>query len=162
MKTEENKSSLESIQQILSLPGDLEKKLKEICRELRRRHSRYDWVGIYLLEDDMLALKTYDGPSETVHTRIRIGDGICGLAAETGRTEIIGNVMKDQRYIACFPSTRSEIVVPIKEGDMVLGEIDIDSDQPDAFSVADKKFLESVASTLSAMLPGKGVAEGND
>jgi GAF domain-containing protein len=154
MKTEGRKFLLKNIQDILSQAGTIEERLKKTCQVLRKRSSRYDWIGIYLVEGEMLVLKTYDGPFETEHTRIRIGDGICGFAAETGRTEIVGDVSEDLRFIACFPSTRSEIVVPIKDGDddEVLGEIDVDSDQPEAFSEEDKELLESVASLISMVL----------
>ncbi len=158
MRTEENKILLETIQDILSHAGTIMEKLKNTCQALRKLNSRYDWIGIYLVEGEMLVLKTYDGPFETEHTRIRIGDGICGLAAETGRTEIVGNVSEDQRYIACFPSTRSEIVVPIKDGDKVIGEIDIDSDRPEAFSDKDKELLEMLASLISVALSDKTIS----
>ncbi len=99
------------------------------------------------------------GPQETEHVRIRIGEGICGAAAASGKTEIVDDVEADSRYIACFPSTRSEIVVPIfapeRSGtgrDRVLGEIDIDSDEPAAFDEDDRAFLEHVARMVSARL----------
>ena len=74
-----------------------------------------------------------EGPAATEHARIPIGQGICGAAAASGRTEIVDDVNADDRYLACFPSTRSEIVVPIAYEGRVVGEIDIDSDRPAAF-----------------------------
>ncbi len=162
MRDEEGLNSLEKIEAILRQPGEAGEKLKKTCRELRRGCSHYDWVGIYLVEGHMLTLKAYDGPLETEHTRIRIGDGICGLAAETGRTAIVGDVSEDPRYIACFPSTRSEIVVPIIEGETVIGEIDIDSDRIDAFSEDDRKFLESIASLIPAVISVDPVPDNED
>ena len=58
---------------------------------------------------------------------------MCGAAAESGRTEIVGDVSADPRYLACFASTKSEIVVPIFDGGEVIGEIDIDGSDLDAF-----------------------------
>ena len=55
----------------------------------------------------------------------------------------------DPRYLSCFVSTKSEIVVPIKKDEKILGEIDIDSDINDAFSLDDKDFLEKIADMLS-------------
>jgi L-methionine (R)-S-oxide reductase len=65
-------------------------------------------------------------------------------------TEIVDDVNADDRYLACFPSTRSEIVVPIVYEGRVVGEIDIDSDRPAAFGPDDRKFLERVALLISA------------
>ncbi len=126
--------------------------LQVICDTLQKEHAHYDWVGIYKVEGDMLRLAAFSGPSETEHTSIRVGDGICGSAAKSGRTELVGDVNDDSRYIACFPSTRSEIVVPIKRGEDTIGEIDIDSDKPCAFSEADITLLEAVASSIAGFI----------
>jgi len=93
-------------------------------------------------------LGPWRGREATQHVRIPIGKGICGAAAASGKTEVVADVKNDPRYLACFPSTRSEIVVPILDGDRVLGEIDIDSDIPAAFTQEDKRFLEQVAKLL--------------
>jgi GAF domain-containing protein len=109
----------------------------------------YAWVGIYLIHGSDLILDAWSGPTETQHTRIPIGKGVCGFAAKAGRTEIVSDVGKDPRYLECFTTTRSEIVAPILNGGRVIGEIDIDSDQLDAFSSLDREFLEAVARKLS-------------
>jgi L-methionine (R)-S-oxide reductase len=105
----------------------------------------YNWVGIYVVEGKELVLDAWSGPAATEHTKIPIGKGVCGYAAKTGRSEIVSDVSKDPRYLACFLSTKSEIVVPVIGQGGVLGEIDIDSDQLDAFSTVDREFLEAVA-----------------
>jgi len=99
-------------------------------------------------QGDELVLAAWDGPEATEHVRIPVGQGICGLAARTGETVVVGDVNADPRYLACFPQTRSEIVVPIHAGDDVLGEIDIDSDAADAFTDDDQHLLEKVAAML--------------
>ena len=111
----------------------------------------YSWVGIYSVDGQDLVLDAWAGPAVTEHTRIPIGKGICGFAAKAGRTEIVSDVSKDPRYLQCFPSTKSEIVVPITRGGSVVGEIDIDSDQLDAFTSVDKEFLEAVARKASGV-----------
>lgn len=115
---------------------------------LYRRVAHYNWVGIYLREDDELVLSTWAGPQATQHARIPVGQGICGLAARTGETVIVDDVNADPRYLACFPQTHAEIVVPIHRGSEVIGEIDIDSDQETAFSAADRALLERTAALL--------------
>jgi len=120
-----------------------------VVKTLRRSVPHYNWVGIYLVKGQELMLTAWDGPEATQHTRIPIGQGICGLAARERRTVIVEDVKQDPRYLACFPYTRSEIVVPILRAEEVVGEIDIDSDTASAFTAQDKKFLEEVAQLLA-------------
>jgi GAF domain-containing protein len=110
----------------------------------------YSWVGIYVVDGKDLVLDAWAGPAATEHVRIPIGKGVCGFAAKSGKTEIVSDVSKDPRYLQCFLSTKSEIVVPILNQGLVLGEIDIDSDRLDAFSSVDREFLEAVAKKTSS------------
>ena len=126
--------------------------LKTSVGIVRRSSDHYDWVGIYLVKDETLELAAWEGESETEHVRIPIGQGICGSAAKEGHTILVPDVNKDSRYLACFASTRSEIVVPILGKSGVLGEIDIDSDRPSAFDAEDQETLEAVARTLAHAL----------
>jgi L-methionine (R)-S-oxide reductase len=118
---------------------------------LKESVPHYTWVGIYLLEGDALVLGPYLG-KPSPHTRIPLGRGICGAAATEKATIIVDDVNADARYLACSIETQSEIVVPIMDGDRVLGEIDIDSDRGSAFGDADRELLESVAAFLSRRL----------
>lgn len=122
--------------------------LQKIVDFLYENFDKYSWVGIYLVEDDTLVLGPWRGKQATEHTRIPIGTGICGSAAATGETEIIPDVNADNRYLACFISTKSEIVVPIKKHGKIIAEIDIDSDLQNAFTYEDKVFLEKIADML--------------
>ena len=116
---------------------------------LQEGFEHYSWVGIYLVEGEDLVLGPWRGPEATEHVRIPVGQGVCGAAAASGRTEIVDDVNADPRYLACFPSTRSEIVVPIARDGRVVGEIDIDSDRPAAFGDEDRAFLEQVAELIA-------------
>jgi GAF domain-containing protein len=111
----------------------------------------YDWVGIYLVEDDYLVLRYFSG-KPTVHTKIKIREGICSAAVLDKKTVIVPDVSVDERYIACSIETQSEIVVPIWSADKVIGEIDIDSDSPDVFDSLDKHMLEMVARILGDLI----------
>jgi GAF domain-containing protein len=104
------------------------------------------------VDGDELELAAWAGPEETEHVRIPIGEGICGAAAASGETEVVPDVLEDERFIACFPSTRSEIVVPIFRGGEVVGEIDVDSDELDAFDERDVRLLEWTASRLGQLV----------
>ncbi len=122
---------------------------QQIVELLHKNFPAYDWVGIYLVEGEELVLAAWKGPAATEHTRIPIGQGVCGAAAASGLTEVVNDVSKDNRYLSCFPSTKSEIVVPISKEGMVIGEIDIDSNKFGAFNNVDQEFLEDVALILS-------------
>lgn len=132
---------------VISAPSGREG-MQETVSLLRSEVPHYSWVGIYLLDGEKLHLAAWDGPEATEHTCIDVGSGICGLAARTKETVIVDDVNARTEYLACFPSTKSEIVVPLMRGDVCLGEIDIDSDVPGAFTEADRAFLESAAAIL--------------
>jgi L-methionine (R)-S-oxide reductase len=125
--------------------------MTQTVRLLKDAIPYYSWVGIYLLDGDELVLGPFVG-KPSPHTRIPLGRGICGAAATEKATIIVDDVNADPRYLACSIETRSEIVVPILEGDEVLGEIDIDSDTPAAFGAADRRLLEQVAALLAESL----------
>jgi L-methionine (R)-S-oxide reductase len=142
--------ALEAIDRILNRESEADEVLRQTVDVLHDRFEHYSWVGIYLVEGDDLVLGPWKGPEATEHVRIPVGQGICGAAAASGQTEIVDDVNADARYLACFPSTRSEIVVPIVYEGRVVGEIDIDSDRPAAFDARDREFLERVALLVSA------------
>lgn len=123
--------------------------LQNVVNFLFDNFNKYTWIGIYIVDGDNLILGPWKGEQATEHVKIPIGEGICGSAAASGKTEIIPDVNADDRYLACFVSTRSEIVIPIKDNYKILGEIDIDSDKKDAFTRNDKEFLEKIADMLS-------------
>ena len=118
-----------------------------LVQALKARLPQYSWVGIYWLEGDTLVLGPFLG-KPSPHTRIPLNRGVCGAAASQKQTIVVDDVNSDPRYLACSLETKSEIVVPIMRGETVLGEIDIDSDQPAAFGFADKALLETVARAL--------------
>jgi L-methionine (R)-S-oxide reductase len=140
-------STLETIERLAERGGA--DTLQEAVEVLHDEVEHYSWVGIYLVDGDDLVLGPWRGPQATEHVRIPVGQGVCGAAAASGETEIVDDVNADPRYLACFPSTRSEIVVPIAHDGRVVGEIDIDSDRPAAFGDEDRELLERVAVLLA-------------
>jgi L-methionine (R)-S-oxide reductase len=141
--------ALEAIDRIVNRAGEADEVLRAVVDVLHDQFDDYSWVGIYLVEGDDLVLGPWRGPEATEHVRIPVGQGICGAAAATGRTEVVDDVNADPRYLSCFPSTRSEIVVPIAHEGRVVGEIDIDSDRRAAFGKDDRALLERAALLIS-------------
>ncbi|MCB2230715.1 GAF domain-containing protein [bacterium] len=108
----------------------------------------YNWTGFYMMRDDgKLEVGPYVGPP-TEHTVIELDRGICGAAASQRATVVVDNVLDDPRFLACSITTRSEIVVPLMDGNTVLGEIDIDSDKPKFFNGEDRIMLEAIAAEV--------------
>lgn len=136
----------EQIKNIISNSSNI---LDDVVSFLYENFENYSWVGIYIVKEDNLILRIWKGSHATEHVKIPVGEGICGSAAATGKTEVIDDVHKDNRYLSCFVTTRSEVVVPIKKDGKIIAEIDIDSDIPTAFSKQDAIFLEKIAHMLS-------------
>lgn len=141
--------AVEAVDAIVGRETEADEVLRQVVELLHDRFDRYSWIGIYFVEGDDLVLGPWTGPQATEHVRIPIGQGVCGAAAASGQTEIVDDVSADDRYLSCFVSTRSEIVVPIVYEGKVVGEIDIDSDRPAAFGEDDRALLERVASLIS-------------
>ena len=145
---------LADIRAAIAAAPDSQTAMTDTVALLKDRLPHYTWAGIYLIAGDELVLGPFLG-KPSPHTRIPIGQGICGAAASEQATIIVDDVNSDPRYLACSIETRSEIVVPIidgRDGTRVLGELDIDSDQPAAFGDADRALLEAVAAALAPVL----------
>src|SRR3989338_2580929 len=125
--------------------------LKEVCALLQRERRHYNWVWIYFLDGKELVLGPYVG-APSPHLRIPVDKGICGAAVREGRTVNVPDVNADPRYLACSLETKSEIVVPLQADGRILGEIDIDSHTPSAFTPDDHALLEAVARRLAPAL----------
>jgi GAF domain-containing protein len=139
---------LDDVRRLLEKQPDPTSAMEAAVQTLKDRIPDYTWVGIYLLEGDELVLGPFRG-KPSPHTRIPLGRGICGAAATEKTTIIVDDVNADVRYLACSIETKSEIVVPIMDGETVLGEVDIDSDRLGAFTGDDRELLEHVAAVIA-------------
>jgi len=108
-------------------------------------------VYLYMLHGGELVLETFAG-RETEHTSIAVGQGVCGTAVATGQDQNIGDVRAITNYIACNTFTRSELVVLIRRGGTILGQIDVDSDVPDPFGPEEEAAVRAVADGLAVLL----------
>ena len=100
------------------------------------------WVGFYLMKEGELVLGPFQGPLAC--TRIELGRGVCGAAAERRETLVVPNVDEFPGHIACSSASRSEVVVPLMRDGVVLGVLDVDSDQLDDFDGVDAEQLEAM------------------
>ena len=136
------------VTQLAQTASSAQELMQALVKVLHHRMLKYNWVGFYLLEPGaqppMLALGAFEG-AMTPHTRIPLNQGICGAAASSGETVVVDDVNKDPRYLACSLETKSEIVVPVFAHGKVIGELDIDSHFPAAFTQEHKEFVQHCA-----------------
>lgn len=131
-------------------------------RLIATRLPYYNWVGFYMLDPNdanVLVLGPFHG-APTDHVRIPVTEGICGAAVAQARTVIVDDVSADPRYLSCSLETKSEIVVPIRLRDKVVGEIDIDSHDLSAFGPDDRTFLEECARLIGGFMEEKPFTAG--
>jgi L-methionine (R)-S-oxide reductase len=124
-----------------------EEVLNEVVRRVHEARPSWDWSGIYLLVGDTLVLGPRTAPAD--HSRIGIGEGVCGTAVSENRNQVVEDVRKIENYLACSIHTRSELVVLIRDSDKIVGEFDIDSDTVGAFSQEDEALLDEMGLLIS-------------
>lgn len=141
------------VDRLASSANSAEELMSVIAHVLHQKMLKYNWVGFYMLEksEPILALGPFEG-AMTPHTRIPLNQGICGAAASSGKTVVVDNVNSDPRYLACSIETKSEIVVPVFVRGKVVGELDIDSHFPAAFTAEDRELVEHCAARVGKYL----------
>ncbi|MDT8342386.1 MAG: GAF domain-containing protein [Longimicrobiales bacterium] len=127
--------------------------LRYAVRTVKKADPRFDWVGVYLLDSEKneLWLHNYLG-SPTEHARIPVGTGVCGTAVAQGANVRVDDVSEVENYLACDPDVLSELVVLIRAGDDIFGQLDLDSSEAAAFTEADEEALSLVADKLAEQL----------
>lgn len=127
--------------------------LRYAVRGVEKADSRFDWVGVYLLDQEKneLWLHNYVG-SPTEHAHIPIGTGVCGTAVEQSANMIVDDVSEVENHLSDDNGTESEMVVLIRAGDDVFGQIDIESTEKGAFKAEDEEAVNMVAEKLAEQL----------
>lgn len=121
-----------------------------VACELHHADTRFDWTGFYrVTEPNLLKIGPYQGGHGCL--QIPFSKGVCGAAARTGQTQLIAHVDTFPGHIACASSTRSEIVLPVRNGaGEIIAVLDIDSNQSDAFTQTDATALEAILTATFA------------
>ena len=125
--------------------------LRLAASRIRAAGSPYTSVYLYMLHGEELILEAFDG-RDTDHTVIPVGRGVCGTAVATGEDQNVPDVAAVGNYLACNTFTKSELVVLIRRGPMILGQIDVDSDQLDPFPPEEQAEVKKVADALAVLL----------
>jgi L-methionine (R)-S-oxide reductase len=139
-----------------------EEVLDAVVRLVHDAHPRWDWSGIYLLMDGTLVVGPFAGSDEPPeHSRIAVGDGVCGTAVAENENQLVEDVRELDNYLACSLSTRSELVVLIREDGRIVGQFDIDSDERAAFTNEDEGLLEELAALISPRVASLAAARAS-
>jgi L-methionine (R)-S-oxide reductase len=125
--------------------------LRTAAEKIRASGPPYTSVYLYMLHGEELVLEAFAG-RETDHTRIPVGKGVCGTAVATGQDQNVPDVRAVENYLACNTWTRSELVVLIRRGERILGQIDVDSDEPDPFTAEEEAEVRKVADAIAVLL----------
>ena len=109
-----------------------------------------NWAGFYRVIDGELVLGPFQGKAACI--RIALGEGVCGAAAASGETQLIGDVHSFPGHIACDASSASELVVPVKRDGQVIAVIDLDSPSLMRFDGDDAAGIEALADLLATRI----------
>ena len=144
-KTEQYATLLPQIRALMEGETDAIANLANVAAALKEQFG-WLWVGFYLVKDGELVVGPFQGP--VACTRIRKGRGVCGTSWAEERTLIVPDVEAFPGHIACSSLSRSEIVVPIRAGSGIIGVLDVDSAELNAFDEVDQQNLEEVVKII--------------
>jgi L-methionine (R)-S-oxide reductase len=123
---------------------------------LIRQEGSYRWVGLYAVTDKEITVIGWSGPGAPAHPRFPVTQGLSGAAVAAKGAVVVNDVTADPRYLTAFASTLSEAIVPVVDPDTgtVVGTLDVESAERDAFTDADRRALERCAATLTGLVAG--------
>lgn len=125
--------------------------LQMACDRIRGLGAPYTSAYAYMLQGDELVLEAHAG-RDTEHARIPVGTGVCGTAVAMRQDQNVPDVGSVGNYLACNAFTKSELVVLIRRGDHILGQIDIDSDVSAGFGEQEYGAVKEIADALAVLL----------
>lgn len=122
--------------------------MANIAAILWENMDNINWAGFYIMRNGELQLGPFQG--KVACTRIALGKGVCGTAAQNDETQLVKNVHVFPGHIACDSASNSEIVIPIHKDGRVCGVLDIDSPIIARFDEEDRIALEAVVQILES------------
>lgn len=146
-KEEQYKSLVPQIKALITGEDDLIANLGNVTAALKEQFG-WLWVGFYIVKEDELVLGPFQGP--VACTRIKKGKGVCGVAWAKAKTMIVDDVDAFPGHIACSSASKSEIVLPVIKGDVVVGVLDVDSEDLAHFDATDELYLNQIIALLVA------------
>ena len=136
-----------------ALAGGCARKRMDELVEMIRAARDYRWVAIYKIIKNEFVIMSETGKEPPTYPRFPITQGLCGAALESGEPVIVGDVHNDGRYLPTFHTTRSEIIVPMRNSHRhILGMLDAESDKLNAFGDEDREFLARAGGLIAHCL----------
>ena len=145
-KEEQYENLLPQVEALISYETDMVANLGNVAAALKEQFG-WLWVGFYLVKNDELVLGPFQGP--VACTRIQKGKGVCGTSWAQAKTLVVPDVEEFPGHIACSSASRSEIVLPVVRDGVVVGVLDVDSVELEAFDETDALYLERIVAALS-------------
>jgi L-methionine (R)-S-oxide reductase len=143
---------LQDIGAFVLASGCTKKSIKQVAEMIRSARD-YEFIAIYKIVKNEFVIMAGTGDEPSAYPRFPTAQGLCGAALEAGKSIVVGDVSKDKRYLPAFHTTRSEIIVPMKdEHKHIVGMLDAESDKLNAFADEDKQFLERAAGLIAHCL----------
>jgi L-methionine (R)-S-oxide reductase len=144
--------TLQEIGAFVLAGGCTPKRMREVA-EMIRGARKYRWVGFYKVTKKEFIILAGTGDEPPTYPRFPVTQGLCGAALESGKTIVVGDVRKDSRYLPTFHTTRSEIIVPMTNGHRhIVGMLDVESEEMNAFGDEDRQFLKRAAGLIAHCL----------
>lgn len=135
-------------EQMKALLADEEDEVARMANAAAMIHFTFGffWTGFYRVKGDELVLGPFQGPLACM--RIRYGRGVCGMAWKEAKTLVVPDVEQFPGHIACSSLSRSEIVVPLWRNGVIIGVLDIDSQELSTFDEVDQQWLEKIVAII--------------
>jgi len=132
--------------------GCNQKRMKQMVEMIRAARD-YRWVGVYKIMSKDFVIIAGSGDEPPAYPRFPTGQGLCGAVLESGKPLIVGDVHKDVRYLPTFHTTKSEIIVPMRnDHKKIVGMLDAESEDLNAFDDEDRQFLERAGGLIAHCL----------
>jgi len=144
-KTEKYEQLLPQAEALVAGEPDVIARMANIAALLHREMGFW-WTGFYRVLEGELVLGPFQGPIAC--TRIARGRGVCGTSWNENRTVVVPDVEQFPGHIACSSESRSEIVIPVREGGDIVAVLDIDSRELATFDDTDRLYLERIADLI--------------
>ena len=139
-------NTLNQIRSTAASGGDRAECAKRLA-ELIRKLGEYRWVGVYDVGAENVSIIAWSGPSAPEHPTFPVSKGLTGAAIQQKKAVVVGDVRSDPRYLTAFGGTLSEIIVPVLAPgeERVIGTVDVESENANAFSARDQQMIEQCA-----------------
>ncbi len=151
MATEENAAlqrALNALREHVGTTKSREEKAR-VAAQVIREAGGYRWVGLYDVEEEEMAVVAWFGPGPPTHARFPRAQGLNGAAVASGTPVVVQDIRQDSRYLTTLGDTRAEMIVPVRDASgAIVGTIDVESAEVNAFSDRDQRLLDACAAIL--------------